>query len=70
MMVSSLGINGVSNLNWQQNLTQATKWMTANSVNAIDLTFGSTVGTVTYSCGTTTTDIGVLPLYLRPVTRS
>jgi hypothetical protein len=75
-MVWNLGVNGVSNAIWQNNLTGRVQWMSANGVTGLDITpisTGSSVATVTMtfvSCGSYSGPVATspLPMYLRPIT--
>jgi hypothetical protein len=67
-MVWNLGINGVSNANWQTTPLRQT-WMNANAVLGLDISPQNNSVTVTYSSGGLTgTPAALLPQYLRPVT--
>jgi hypothetical protein len=67
-MVSNLGVNGVSNANWQATPLRA-QWMAQNNVAMLDISpFNGSVTLVGVSCGTITDGFNLLPQYLRPVT--
>src|SRR5262249_51618812 len=67
VMVWNLGINGVSNANWQTTPLRVT-WMNANNVTGVDISPQNNTCTVTYSSGSVTgTPAALLPQYLRPV---
>jgi hypothetical protein len=66
-MVWNLGINGVSNANWDKTPLRQT-WMTTNSVLGLDISPSAYTCTITYSSGAVSGSCTLLPQYLRPVT--
>jgi hypothetical protein len=71
MAFSSLAIPGLSNIDWNQSLTQRTQWMGQNNVTLLDISPNTSPAsvTLTYSSGTTVTGSAssLLPVYLQPL---